>query len=410
MANKNHNDRSLQKVYSPFQKTRNIHSRLTNTRYHLTKPDLFDAKIRFGTYQGVTGPTTLFLEHEVREVATRIHAGPNGDLSVYLSLRASQSVERKAKQEEAREAKKVHLRRVLLANGFPDPTLVNKLSPFLSPVHNQRPAISVLEIVRMQILEQQLETDLGYRQSDHGPGSTSSYVAWDSARTWDTRIIGLPRNYSFTIRGQAHASRSQPDRQINDPRDTALFELFCKEFGLFPDHHQEAPEGEQRSEAETQKWEAANQALYKEHRRMWSSVSSLKNGLEMPRQAIIASGRRPRWEATIMQAHAPWSWARYPIVVKDVAEESEPVAAGPAGGTQLDPKKAVDREKERKKITKWNTGAEKEMERITALVKERGVDIERWCKMKEPQYKVEEVEAADALQELREGREIIVID
>lgn len=338
---------------------------------------------------------------------------------MYLALRASQSVKRKAKQEEAREAKKAHLRRVLIANGLPDPTLVARLSPLLFPAHNQRPAMSVLEVVRAMVLEHRLQTELGYRQQNNGPGPTSSYVAWEQARLWDTRVVDdMPCTIAYIIAGQDR-------RNINDPRDRALFELFCKEFGLHPDHHQEnAIEGEGEEELlqialVKEKWEASYQMLYKEHRRTWASVSDMKRTLEMPRQAIIASGRRPRWEATVMRAQAPWSWARYPILVKDaVAEDPAPAvtkatttAAEAEVETQSDISKEAEKEKERKKVTKWNAGAEKEMSRITALIKERGLGIEKWCKLGDPQYGVEEVEAAGTLQVLREGgREIIVLD
>lgn len=403
MANENHHDRSLQKV--PYPPCPPWNPRIANTsppRYHLKQPDLFTAGIRYGQYYGVTGLTTLFLEHEVREVATRVHAGPGGDLAMYLALRASQSVKRKAKQEEAREAKKVHLRQVLVANGLPDATLVTKLSPLLFPVHNQRAAMTVLDIVRMQILEYRLDTELGYRQPEHGPSPTSSYVAWEQARVWDTRVVdNMPRTFSYMLGDQSHTLMNPSYKQIRDSRDKALFELFCKEFGLFPEYYREnAPEWEPKLGGEMSK-----NNLYKVHRHMWTSVSSAKRTLEMPKQAIIAPGRRPRWEATIMEAHAPWSFARYPVLIKDVPVDDLDVGITP------NPKKVADKEKERKKIIKWNAGAEKEMSRITALIKDRWLNIECWCKLKKPQYEVEEVEAADALQVLREGgRDVIVLD
>lgn len=322
---------------------------------------------------------------------------------MYLALRASQSVERKVKQEVAREAKKVHLRQVLVANGLPDTTLVTKLSPLLFPVHNQRAAMAVLDIVRMQILEHRLDAELGYRQSEHGPSPTSSYVAREQARVWDTRVVdNIPRTFSYMFGNQSHIQVNSVYKQVQDSRDKALFELFCKEFGLFPEYLQEnVPEGEHSSDKEIDIY-----LLYKDHRRMWTSVSSAKRALEMPKHPIISSGRRMRWEATIMETHAPWSFAKYPVLVKDV-----PVDDLDAGTATLDPKKAAEKEKERKKIIKWNAGAEREMNRITALIKDRWLDIECWCKLKKPQYEVGEVEAADALQVLREGgRDIIVLD
>lgn len=318
---------------------------------------------------------------------------------MYLALRASQSVERKAKQEEAREAKKAHLRRVLIANGLPDPMLVTKLSPLLFPVHNQRPAMAVLDIVRMQILEHRLDTVLGYRQLEHGPSPTSSYIAWEQARVWDTRVVD---NISRTLSYMFGHTINTAYKQIQDSRDQALFELFCNEFDLFSEYYQEhALEGEHKSGEKRNK-----HVLYQDYSYFWTSVSSSKRALEMPRQAFIASGRRLRWESTIMQTHAPWSFARYPVLVRDVPADDLDV-----GTTTSDLKKVAEREKELKKITKWNAGAEKEMGRITELIQGRWLDIERWCKLKKPQYEVEEVEAADALQVLREGgRDIIVLD
>lgn len=318
---------------------------------------------------------------------------------MYLALRASQSVERKVKQEEAREAKKVHLRRVLLANGLPDETLVTRLSPLLFPVHNQRPAMSVLDIVRMQVLEHRLDTELGYRQPEHGPSPSSSYVAWEQARVWDTRVVdNTPRTFSYTFEDQSHTLVNPSYKQIQDSRDKALFELFCKEFGLFSGYYQEnTPEGEHKLN---------KHQLYRVHRRMWASVSSDKSALGIPKQATITSSRRTHWETTIVHTHAPWSFARYPVLIKDApAEDPDPETTTP------DPKKTTEREKEWRRVAKWNAGAEKEMGRITALVKDRWLDIERWCKLKKPQYEAEEVEAADALQVLREGgRDIIVLD
>lgn len=322
---------------------------------------------------------------------------------MYLALRASQSMRRKVKQEEAREAKKAHLRRVLVANGLPDPTLVNKLSPLLFPVHNQRPAMAVLDIVRMQILEYRLDMELGYRQLEHGPNATSSYIAWEQARVWDTRVVDhiISRPFSYMFGDQSHTV-NPAYKQIQDPRDQALFELFCKEFGLFPEFHQEdSPEAEHRPGKETNK-----RILYQDHSHLWTSVSSSKRTLEMPRQAFIAAGRHLRWESTITQTNAPWSFSRYPVLIKDVPTDDVDASA-----TAPDPKKVEEREKEQKRVSRWNSGAEKEMGRITELVGCRWLDIERWCKPNKPQYEVEEVEAADALQVLRVGgRDIIVLD
>lgn len=340
----------------------------------------------------------------MRELATRIHAGPGGDLEMYLALRASQSVERKAKQEEARETRKAHLRRVLIANGLPGEALVTRLSPLLFPLHNQRPAISVLEIVRMQLLKQRMETEIRYRQYDlqtdstHCQRDTPSNLTWD-ARLWDTRMT---EDLAFL---QLNGAKSPYGGSIHDACDRALFELFCREFGLYPAYFQDE---DSRVADEEDLY-----LLYRSHRRMWASVSNAKSALEMPKQTLICSSRRARWETTIAHSQPPWSWARYPILVKDVASEDPESVATTTTATE-DPKKAAVKENERNRIAKWNAGAEKEMNRITALIKDKGLNMEMWCRFREPGhevYEVEEVEAAGALQVLREGgREIIVLD
>lgn len=107
--------------------------------------------------------TTLFLEPEVRELATRIHVGVGNDIEPFLADRISKSLERKDARERTRLAKRNHLHRALIANGLTQPpTLINNLAHFLEPGRDRRPAMPVLNIVRMKLLQQRLQTEVGH--------------------------------------------------------------------------------------------------------------------------------------------------------------------------------------------------------------------------------------------------------
>ncbi|KAH0614830.1 uncharacterized protein H6S33_000466 [Morchella sextelata] len=267
--------------------------------------------------------TTLFLEPEVRELATRIHVGIGNDIEPFLADRISKSLERKAARERSRLAKRNHLHRALIANGLTQPpTLINTLAHFLEPGRDRRPAMPVLEIVRMKLLQQRLQTENLHLQ---------------------------PRYNIF-----------------RDSRDKALFELFCREFDLLPPQKQtNSEDGEVEIEDRIK--------LYEHHRKEWAWTSIPEGVTSMLRkQIIISPSRHDSWENTVsILNEPPWSWACFPILVKDAAATVNP-------DHTTSPKEAREMEKELNKINKWNEKAESEMARITALIKERGLDKKLW--------------------------------
>lgn len=114
--------------------------------------------------------------------------------------------------------------------------------------------------------------------------------------------------------------------------------------------------------------------LYEYHRKEWAWAPILPGNIEpiIQKQIIIYPSRRDSWDNTArILDEPPWSWACFPILVKDAAATVNPKHT-------TNPKEARETEKELNKINKWNEKAEIEMARITALIKERGLDKKLW--------------------------------
>jgi hypothetical protein len=136
--------------------------------------------------------------------------------------------------------------------------------------------------------------------------------------------------------GSEKARRPPPDDdwKIRNYRgtDRVLFTLFCRDFEI------EADEGEY--ERVLKAWEASPES------NLWP------NGA--PKQFIV--GRDRGWDGEVGKHSPPWSWQRFPVLVKEAP-----------GGNHVD-------------FVKWNDRAQAQMARIEVAVRERGLDLEKWEK------------------------------
>lgn len=131
--------------------------------------------------------------------------------------------------------------------------------------------------------------------------------------------------------------------------------------------------------------------FYEHHRKEWAWNSIPESVTSMLRkQIIISPNRRGSWENNVSTLNEPpWSWACFPILVKDAAATVNPE-------NTTNPKEAREMEKELNKVNKWNEKAESEMARIIELIKERGLDKKLWGR---PENSGPGVEAIDPVQE-----------
>jgi hypothetical protein len=114
--------------------------------------------------------------------------------------------------------------------------------------------------------------------------------------------------------------------------DRVLFTMFCRDFEIAVD------EGEYWRILKA--WEANPES------NLWP------NGA--PKQFIV--GRDRGWDGEVGKHSPPWSWQRFPVLVKDAP-----------GGNHVD-------------SVKWNNRAQAQMARIEVAVRERGLDPDKWVK------------------------------